>query len=346
MAGEIVSLPSFSIRRYQDTDRDRLAALWDACNLRTPWNDIDEDLALAATTTSAALFVGELDGLLCASCLVGHDGHRGWLYYLATDPAHQGKGLGSRMVRHCEQWLIDQGVPKVQLMIRETNLGARAFYRKLGYGPNPCHLMQRWLIDRGAPHVVPGGRPDGKIELTITYLAMTAPPTLPPAHPPRGAKVALLRARQPTVAFYRFLYDGVGAPWLWWERRTMGDDDLAAVIQDERVEIYVLYVEGVPAGYAELDRRREPIIDLAYFGLLPDFIGRRLGPYLLSAAIKTAWSYKPECVTVNTNTLDHPKALPLYQRYGFKPLRREHLEIDDPRVTGVIPLTAAHSETR
>ena len=336
--------PGLTIRPYRATDRDALVRLWEACGLTTPWNDPDQDIALAAATESAELFVGELEGAVRCSCLVGHDGHRGWLYYLATDPDHQGRGLGLGMVRHCEDWLRARGAPKVQLMIRETNLDAKAFYRKIGYGPNPCHLMQRWLVDRGAPSGVPsdirgGGRPDGKLAYTVTYLEMTERPQQPPLHPPRDCKVALLRAVRPTVSFYRFLYDTVGEPWLWWERRAMDDASLKAILVDERVEVYVLYMDGVPAGYAELDRRQEPTVDLAYFGLLPDFIGRGLGPFLLTSVIDIAWSYEPDKLTVNTNTLDHPKALALYQQVGFKPTRRVDTLVDDPRLTGILPLS-------
>ena len=100
----------------------------------------------------------------------------------------------------------------------------------------------------------------------------------------------------------------------------------------------MLYVEGVPAGYFELDRREEGVVDLAYFGLLPPFVGKKLGPYLLYQAVEQAWSYEPEKVTVNTNTMDHPKALPLYQKFGFKPLSPGKAEsIADPRLNGIIP---------
>ncbi len=93
---------------------------------------------------------------------------------------------------------------------------------------------------------------------------------------------------------------------------------LEAIIQDPRVDVFVLYVDGAPAGYFELDRRPEPDIDLAYFGIMPEFTGRRLGPYLLAQAIEAAWRHEPRRLTVNTCTLDHPKALPLYQRFGFR----------------------------
>ena len=333
------ALPGFSIRAYRAEDRDALVALWDTCGLSTAYNDPDLDIGLALETETAEIFVGDLEGRLCASVIVGHDGHRGWLYYLACEPELQGRGLGAALVRHCEDWLVARKVPKLQLMIRPSNLGAKAFYRKLGYEPNPCHVMQRWLIDRGAPPSVPGSGPDGRLTYAVTYLEMTRRPSRTLV-PPRHRKVALLRAESPTVAFYRFLYDTVGEPWLWWYRRTMSDRDLAALIGDKQIEIYVLYVGGVPAGYAELDRSEEPDIDLAYFGLMPDFVGQGLGPYLLSSVLDIAWSHEPRRVTVNTCTLDHPKALPLYQQYGFVPIRREEVEIDDPRVSGILPPTA------
>ena len=155
------------------------------------------------------------------------------------------------------------------------------------------------------------------LEVTITYLEMTAPPTRPTVPIPTLGKMALLRAERPTVSFYRYLYDTVGERWLWWDRRRLDDAALAAIIQDPLVEIYVLYVDGVPAGYAEVDRRKPDEIELAYFGLLPEFIGRGLGPFLLNWAIDTAWFHHPKRVWVNTCTLDHPKALQIYQRAGF-----------------------------
>ena len=117
----------------------------------------------------------------------------------------------------------------------------------------------------------------------------------------------------------------------------MSDEALRAEIQNEKVEIFVLYVGGVPAGFAELDRRLEGEVDLAYFGLMPEFLRRGFGNFLLTNALEIAWGYEPNRVTVNTCTLDHPKALPLYQRYGFVPIRREDRLIDDPRLTGIIP---------
>jgi GNAT superfamily N-acetyltransferase len=187
--------------------------------------------------------------------------------------------------------------------------------------------------------IVPG-LPPGKLRVVVTYLEMTSQPTNPKQRPP-VEKLALLRAEHPTVSFYRYLYNTVGEPWLWSERRKMDDAALAAVIHDPRVEIMVLYAGGVPAGFAELNRRRTEAVDLSYFGMIPDFIGMKLGPFLLNCAIDAAWSGGAKKLTVNTCTLDHPKALALYQRAGFVPVRQVTRITDDPRVTGVLPLNAA-----
>lgn len=177
------------------------------------------------------------------------------------------------------------------------------------------------------------GVPEGKIESVITYLEMTEPPANPPppAPPIPMGKLALLKADRPTVSFYRYLYNTVGGPWLWYERRLMDDDTLAAILQSPDVEIFVLYVGGVPAGFGELDFRHKPDLELAYFGLMPEFIGRGLGRYLLRCMIDEAWSRKPARFWVHTCTEDHPGALNAYQRAGFQPYRQETEIIDDPR---------------
>lgn len=178
-----------------------------------------------------------------------------------------------------------------------------------------------------------------KLSTVVTYLEMRERPKSS-HYAPAAAKWALMLAERPTISFYRYLYDTVGEPWLWYERRALGDDALSAVIHDELVDIYVLYADGVPAGFAELDRRKSPDIELAYFGLIPEFVGRGLGPYLLSQAMEEAWSHEPERLWVHTCTLDHPKALAVYQRAGFAPYKQETVEFEDPRQTGVLPAEA------
>ncbi|KLN61462.1 GNAT family acetyltransferase [Kiloniella spongiae] len=170
-----------------------------------------------------------------------------------------------------------------------------------------------------------------QIEVTISYLEMQERPQNLLLQSPQGKRTSLIRAYKPTVSFYRYLYNTIGEPWLWWERRVLSDDELSQIIQDDNVEIYVLYYDGVPAGYAELDRRKPSEIDLAYMGLIPDFIGQKLGPYLLSSIIDIVWSYEPTRLTVNTCSLDHPKALGVYQKCGFNIYDRNVKTIDDPK---------------
>lgn len=168
------------------------------------------------------------------------------------------------------------------------------------------------------------------IDITVTKLEMTARPTgkrphLPHAHD--AGRVMLLRTRKPAVHFYRYLYGTVGAAYHWVDRCRLSDDDLASTIQHDDVHIYVMYCDGSPAGYFELDFRRSPEAELAYFGLLPEYIGKGLGSYLLGTAIDTAWSRPITRLWVQTNTLDHPRALPTYQRHGFVAFAQERASI-------------------
>ena len=173
-----------------------------------------------------------------------------------------------------------------------------------------------------------------KLTSVITYLEMTERPTSP-TPPVPVMKIALFRAEKPSGAFYRYLYNAIGKDWLWYERRRMDDETLAMIIHDEQVEIYVLYAGGVPAGYSELDRRDGPGIELAYFGLMPEFIGRGLGRFFLRWTVDQAWIHEPARLWVHTCTQDHPNALPFYQRCGFIPYKQESVEIDDPRECGL-----------
>ena len=176
---------------------------------------------------------------------------------------------------------------------------------------------------------------------TVTYLEMFE---RPPARvlPAPGGRLALMRAENCTVSFYRYLYETVGTPWLWFERRLMSDAALAAELAKPTTEIFVLYVGGVPAGYFELDAAEPRQTELCYFGLMPDFIGRRLGPFLLNAAIEQAWSRPLERFWVHTCTFDHKRALPLYQRAGFVVYARRPVSFDDPRESGILPRSLDH----
>jgi GNAT superfamily N-acetyltransferase len=179
------------------------------------------------------------------------------------------------------------------------------------------------------------------LEDTITYLEMLARPA-GRRFPAPLETLAVMRAEDCTVSFYRYLYDAVGEPWLWFERRMIGDLALAAQIGKPTIEIFVLYVRGVPAGFFELDTAAPRETKLCYFGLIPDFIGRRLGPYLLQAAIDRAWSRPIDRFWLHTSTFDHPKALRVYQRAGFVVYARRTVTFDDPREHDVLPRTLAN----
>jgi GNAT superfamily N-acetyltransferase len=156
------------------------------------------------------------------------------------------------------------------------------------------------------------------LRTTVTFLQMFARPSRP-IQPPSHPRLMLLQAERPPLHFYRYLYESVGKPWVWVNRRRMNDAALQAAIHQEGIEVYVLYADGSPAGYAELDARNRANIELAYFGLVPEFTGAGLGGFFLNAAIGLAWDKGPRRVHVQTCTLDHPRALPLYQKMGFAP---------------------------
>jgi len=146
-----------------------------------------------------------------------------------------------------------------------------------------------------------------------------------PLQPP-GSGIEVVRALEPTVSFYRYLYDTVGADWLWTRRRLLDDADLAAIIRDPGVDIRVLWCHGVPAGFAELDVREAPDVELAYFGLIPEFIGRGLGRYLLDWAVRHAWTRGAGRLWVHTCDLDHPRAVATYEAAGFELYDRDECE--------------------
>jgi GNAT superfamily N-acetyltransferase len=175
----------------------------------------------------------------------------------------------------------------------------------------------------------------------ITYLEMREPPKTP-RMPAPFAKLALMRAENCTVSFYRYLYETVGTPWLWYQRRLLADAALAAELAKPTTEIFVLYVGGLPAGYFELDAAAPQETELCYFGLIPDFIGRGLGSFLLRAAIDRAWSRPISRLWVHTRSFDHPKALGHYQRAGFVVYARQELRFEDPRTRGILPRTLTH----
>jgi ribosomal protein S18 acetylase RimI-like enzyme len=119
--------------------------LWEAAGLTRPWNDPLADLRRALGGPASTVLAG-LDGeLLLATAMVGHDGHRGWVYYLAVRDDARGRGHGRAMMRACEAWLAERDIVKLNLMIRADNTGARGFYAALGYGSDDVIVLSRRL---------------------------------------------------------------------------------------------------------------------------------------------------------------------------------------------------------
>jgi GNAT superfamily N-acetyltransferase len=123
--------------------RDDVIDLWRQAGLTRPWNDPRADFAFALGKESSDVLVGEINGAIVATAMVGHDGHRGWVYYLAVAPERQRQGLGAAMMAAVEQWQRDHGVWKLCLMVRGSNLVVRGFYEALGYAPDDVVVMSK-----------------------------------------------------------------------------------------------------------------------------------------------------------------------------------------------------------
>jgi ribosomal protein S18 acetylase RimI-like enzyme len=137
-----------SVSPITDADVEAVIALWQRCSLTRPWNDPAADLAFARRGTNATILVGRLGDTVAASAMVGHDGHRGWVYYVAVDPPLQGKDFGRAIMAAAEDWLRTQGIMKVMLMVRPDNAEVRAFYHKLGYAVQERVIYAKWLDGR------------------------------------------------------------------------------------------------------------------------------------------------------------------------------------------------------
>lgn len=165
-----------------------------------------------------------------------------------------------------------------------------------------------------------------EVAYTITYMDMTAPPA-PPAPPALPEGLALVREEAPTTGMFLALYDAVGRPYEWQDRFEQADADpdaLDGYVTHPRVLLWRLLRGDAVQGFFQLDHRAPSVCDLAYFGLLPGAVGGGLGRVFLMQALCRAWALPGvERVTVNTCTLDHPRALALYRSVGFRPIGTE-----------------------
>lgn len=149
------------------------------------------------------------------------------------------------------------------------------------------------------------------------------------ASAPVGMTLALMRAKNCPVHFYRYLYERVGKAHHWNIRRKQNDDAVAQIIQSNETVLHILYVDGCPAGFAETNLRMMPAVaEILYFGLMVEFQGRGLARFFLADVIANAWDQDPQKLIIQTNTLDSPRALQLYQKLGFEPVRTQEVMVE------------------
>jgi ribosomal protein S18 acetylase RimI-like enzyme len=134
-------------RPFQPADRDSLVTLWAVCGLTRPWNDPHLDIDRKLARDAENLLIAEEGSQVIGSVMVGYDGHRGWINYLAVHPDHRRGGLGRLLMAEAEQRLRQQGCPKVNLQVRSENTPAVQFYRRLGYAVDDVVSMGHRLAD-------------------------------------------------------------------------------------------------------------------------------------------------------------------------------------------------------
>lgn len=133
------------IAEIDPADSDAVIALWEEAGLTRPWNPPAADLRRALDTATSTVLGAVVDGRLVGTVMAGHDGHRGWVYYLAVAETERGAGLGRRLMQAAETWLLGQGAVKVQLMVRETNAAVVGFYDRLGYADADVRVLAKRL---------------------------------------------------------------------------------------------------------------------------------------------------------------------------------------------------------
>jgi GNAT superfamily N-acetyltransferase len=161
-----------------------------------------------------------------------------------------------------------------------------------------------------------------EVEVTTWSLELRQPSELRPSAPP-DLELALVQAKYPSAELGRFLYTAVGGDWYWTDRLAWSPERWLEWLSRTQIETWVAYLEGTPAGYFELDGSSGSEVEIAYFGLLPGFIGVKLGGWLLTRAIARAWEMGPERVWVHTCSLDGPNALANYQARGMRVFKVE-----------------------
>lgn len=144
-------MTALAVGPVADEDVEAVIALWERCGLIRPWNDPRADMALGRRGPSSTVLIGRDGGDIVASAMVGHDGHRGWFYYVSVDPERQSGGYGRAIMAAGEDWLRLRGIVKAQLLVRPDNKRVKAFYESIGYGEQPIVMMTHWLDGRDPP---------------------------------------------------------------------------------------------------------------------------------------------------------------------------------------------------
>jgi ribosomal protein S18 acetylase RimI-like enzyme len=134
------------IRPFEERDADAAIQLWDDCELTRPWNDPRRDIARKLTTQPELFLVGEVSGEIVATAMIGYDGHRGWVYYLAVTPSRRGQGHARALMAEAERLLVELGCPKIMLMVRASNTPVVDLYEHLGYAREETIVMGKRLI--------------------------------------------------------------------------------------------------------------------------------------------------------------------------------------------------------
>lgn len=167
------------------------------------------------------------------------------------------------------------------------------------------------------------------IQVTRTYLELRDPAQLQPARS-EDPRVRIQPQPDCSISFFRFLYAEVGRQYNWIDRLPWTDEQIRAYLQSPEISLWLMSYEDAPAGYFELRKCEDGSAEVAYFGLLPDFIGRGLGKHLLTCAVEQAWADGANRVWLHTCTLDNEAALPNYLARGFQPFKTENYTAELP----------------
>ena len=142
----MTSSPTLHLRSFHADDEATVIALWHACGLTRPWNNPQLDIARKLSTQPELFLVGTVDATLIATAMVGFDGHRGWVNYLAVALSHRRLAIGRALMHEAERLLTERGCPKLNLLVRSTNVDVIAFYRSLGYAQDDVVSLGKRLI--------------------------------------------------------------------------------------------------------------------------------------------------------------------------------------------------------